>query len=187
MIAPLSEEKSDFGKDAKARTRSRGASMGSIVAWLGLMLLLLVPDYTLALSSEQIGQSSRVANMHRLRSIGVANRISELEVLSNPSKRETAELEGMLAKGDSYDVSQFSNDHLAFKREHNEILVKLHQWCGGGNVFVLDGSDANSCRYLMYVMAQYSAIVNGFFRTRSCLVDTTSHYPPPLITQPLYA
>ena len=122
------------------------------VAWLIPLLSLILVKST--------SKMENLNNLNRLKSVGISNRIAELEGMSSGSRSpaELAELDGILAKCDSYSNVQFSKDHLEFKEEHNKILLKLHQWCGQGNVFVLDGADAGSSKYLRSAGVDKSAI-----------------------------
>ncbi len=129
-----------------------GATLLQVIAKMFLnrsMQVVLALLYLISCSFALFQRTARVNNMHRLKSIGISNRIAELESLLCPKPEEVSELNGMLAKGDSYDVSQFTTEHQQFKAAHNVVLAKLLYWCSGGNVFVLDGEDGGSSRSLI--------------------------------------
>ena len=87
------------------------------------------------------------------------DRISYLESLASTglTGAQQKELEGLLRTRDSfeeqYDPSVFSDEHVAFKKMHNDAFVALARYChddrvqrGGDkdaacNVFYLDGPD----------------------------------------------
>lgn len=91
-------------------------------------------------------------------------RIYELELLSSPSSKESAELKGLKAKSfvEQYDPSSFTDDHVFFKKQHNEVFRQLCIYCGCGETFIddqgterarqvffLDGPDAGTKKVLL--------------------------------------
>lgn len=100
-------------------------------------------------------------NLKRMRHDAREHRLSQLEsTISTP--QEGKELRGIMLKGDTYDPSLFSKEHIAFKAAHNDIFTTLGARMisqkvnnGGydekekGILFYLDGVDASTTKALL--------------------------------------
>jgi len=74
-------------------------------------------------------------------------RVDELECGPASGLRDRrGELNGLLSRGETYSVADYSAGHQAFKEAHNEVFALLAQRLGGpeARVFFLDGPDGGS-------------------------------------------
>lgn len=121
------------------------------------------------MSDEEAARSVRVqqAKLRVEKAARRDNRIFVLESLETRSDAESAELDGLLRNADNfeeqYDPDRFSEEHVEFKRVHNEAFVALARYCqqdrkrkskiedcaDDPNVFYLDGPDAATSSILI--------------------------------------
>ena len=125
------------------------------------------------ISAEETARAKRMGQAkHRIEALArTENRISLLEGLdySSLTKAEQSELAGLLKVRENfeeqYDSSTFSDEHVEFKRLHNEAFVALARYCqrekrrdddatayeknDSPNVFYLDGPDVATSSLLI--------------------------------------
>lgn len=123
------------------------------------------------ISAEETARAKRIGQAkHRIEVLArTENRISLLEGLdySSLTKDEQSELAGLLKVRENfeeqYDSSTFSDEHVEFKRLHNEAFVALARYCqrekrdgattnekkDSPNVFYLDGPDVATSSLLI--------------------------------------
>ena len=123
---------------------------------------LIRPSSSLFLSSKKT--QLRSINQGKLnqqfqKAASRENRISVLEEIKERSSAEEAELQGLKKKSsrfeEQYNPSQFSEEHLKFKDDHNAAFLALIRYCQEHserkdpiNVFFLDGPDARTATSL---------------------------------------
>lgn len=93
---------------------------------------------------------SPAQNKHyRLKNEGRHRRIEHLQQQNSRTDAESFELESLRNRGDPYDATLFTDEHIAFKEAHNQAFVALASRRQPGPVIYLDGADGATTRALL--------------------------------------
>ena len=100
-------------------------------------------------TEQEDGEASR-KNLRRIKADARGRRLNQLTA-TRLTPQEVKELDGLIRRGDTYNASDFSEAHRAFKAMHNDVFARLSLSTAGGKagpVFYLEGPDGASTHAL---------------------------------------